>query len=244
MIKFFRHIRKSLINQNQMGKYVKYAFGEILLVVIGILIALQINNWNQNRLEKIKSVEYHKRMVEDLDLLIRNFKWDSTRSSNMTKRLITSLKVLEKKKATKGEMDTLDYSLRNYFQFVRINTSLNTFDEIKSSGDIGLIYNKDLRKSINSYLTYLSAIGKIYDELSEQVNERAFLDPYIKQEVNLTSSNTKIKFDFNTIRKNKMVINQLSRYAHNWSTKREFASSLIEQSKKLRAEILKELNND
>jgi len=46
MIKFFRHIRKSLIEQNKMGKYFKYAIGEIILVVIGILIALQINNWN------------------------------------------------------------------------------------------------------------------------------------------------------------------------------------------------------
>ena len=49
MIKFFRHIRRSLINQNRMGKYFKYAIGEIFLVVFGILIALQINNWNENR---------------------------------------------------------------------------------------------------------------------------------------------------------------------------------------------------
>lgn len=50
MIKFFRHIRRSHINQNQMGKYFKYAIGEILLVVIGILIALQINNINENKI--------------------------------------------------------------------------------------------------------------------------------------------------------------------------------------------------
>ncbi|MDY2587551.1 DUF6090 family protein [Winogradskyella aquimaris] len=49
MIKFFRHIRKSLLEQNKMGKYFKYAIGEIILVVIGILIALQINNWNEER---------------------------------------------------------------------------------------------------------------------------------------------------------------------------------------------------
>ena len=49
MIKFFRNIRKSLLNEGKTGKYLKYAIGEIVLVVIGILIALQINNWNENR---------------------------------------------------------------------------------------------------------------------------------------------------------------------------------------------------
>ena len=49
MIKFFRHIRKSLIEQNKMSKYFKYAIGEIILVVIGILIAVAINNWNQRK---------------------------------------------------------------------------------------------------------------------------------------------------------------------------------------------------
>ncbi len=49
MIKFFRHIRQNLIMKNQTGKYFKYAIGEIILVVIGILIALQINNWNTNK---------------------------------------------------------------------------------------------------------------------------------------------------------------------------------------------------
>jgi hypothetical protein len=59
MIKFFRTIRKDLMEQNKTGKpalpvgrYIKYAIGEIILVVIGILIALQINNWNTSRIEK------------------------------------------------------------------------------------------------------------------------------------------------------------------------------------------------
>ncbi len=47
MIKFFRKIRYDLMEKNKTGKYFKYAIGEIVLVVIGILIALQINNWNE-----------------------------------------------------------------------------------------------------------------------------------------------------------------------------------------------------
>ena len=53
MIKFFRKIRQNLISEGKTGKYLKYAIGEIILVVIGILIALQINNWNEVRKDKI-----------------------------------------------------------------------------------------------------------------------------------------------------------------------------------------------
>ncbi len=53
MIKFFRTIRQNLLNEDKTSKYLKYAIGEIILVVVGILIALQINNWNQNRINKI-----------------------------------------------------------------------------------------------------------------------------------------------------------------------------------------------
>lgn len=55
MIKFFRHIRKSLLMENKTSKYFKYAIGEIVLVMIGILLALQVNNWNENR--KLEQVE-------------------------------------------------------------------------------------------------------------------------------------------------------------------------------------------
>jgi sensor domain CHASE-containing protein len=52
MIKLFRKIRYELLESNKIGKYLKYAFGEIILVVIGILIAIQINNSNQKRLNQ------------------------------------------------------------------------------------------------------------------------------------------------------------------------------------------------
>ena len=79
MIKFFRKIRFDLIEKNKTGKYLKYAIGEIVLVVIGILIALQINNWNENRKQqsKIKSVysvikSDLKYDVEKFDKIIKN----------------------------------------------------------------------------------------------------------------------------------------------------------------------------
>jgi len=52
MINFFRKIRKQFADDNKPLKYMRYAIGEIVLVVIGILIALQINNWNEDRVKK------------------------------------------------------------------------------------------------------------------------------------------------------------------------------------------------
>lgn len=66
MIKIFRKIRYDLINQNKTTKYLKYAIGEIILVVIGILIALQINNWNETRKHQIAEREFFAGIKNDL----------------------------------------------------------------------------------------------------------------------------------------------------------------------------------
>jgi len=74
MIKFFRRIRFDLMEKNKTGKYLKYATGEIVLVVVGILIALQINNWNENRKQKISASEYIENLTSDIiqDTIVLN----------------------------------------------------------------------------------------------------------------------------------------------------------------------------
>jgi hypothetical protein len=67
MIKFFRKIRQNLLMENKTSKYFKYAFGEILLVVIGILIALSINNWNENRLKQEQLMSVYERTLTDIE---------------------------------------------------------------------------------------------------------------------------------------------------------------------------------
>ena len=68
MIKFFRNIRQRLFTESKFTKYLLYANGEIILVVIGILIALQINNWNESRKAKISENELYNQILKDLDL--------------------------------------------------------------------------------------------------------------------------------------------------------------------------------
>ena len=83
MIKFFRKIRQNLLSEGKTGKYLKYAIGEIFLVVIGILIALGINNWNSNRNEKIK---YQKQLAQ----VIQNIKSDSIQLQNLKQSRISA----------------------------------------------------------------------------------------------------------------------------------------------------------
>lgn len=69
MIKFFRRIRQQLLTENKFSKYVLYAIGEIILVVVGILIALSINNWNSNQKNLVAEKDY---IVSRIDLELTN----------------------------------------------------------------------------------------------------------------------------------------------------------------------------
>ena len=90
MIKFFRPIRQNLIMKNKTSKYFKYAIGEIVLVVIGILLALQINNWNENRKNAVKETQ-----------LLMSFKKD------LEENIIELERVIKKSKNTSSKADSI-----------------------------------------------------------------------------------------------------------------------------------------
>ena len=67
MIKFFRKIRQKLLSENRFSKYLLYAFGEIILVMVGILLALQVNNWNESRKKEQAEIQLYKKILTDLN---------------------------------------------------------------------------------------------------------------------------------------------------------------------------------
>ena len=69
MIRFFRKIRQGLLTENKFSKYILYAVGEIVLVVIGILIALQVNTWNQHRISHNLELKLLKDLKRDLETI-------------------------------------------------------------------------------------------------------------------------------------------------------------------------------
>jgi hypothetical protein len=79
MIKFFRKIRQNSLMENKTGKYLKYAIGEIILVVIGILLALKINNWNESQKHEAKLLNYltnlREALIDDIASLKSNISY-------------------------------------------------------------------------------------------------------------------------------------------------------------------------
>ena len=68
MLRFFRKMRSALIPESRFGRYFFYALGEIVLVVIGILIALQVNNWNEHRKQNIQKNLIVQSLITDLKM--------------------------------------------------------------------------------------------------------------------------------------------------------------------------------
>ena len=148
MIKFFRKIRQNLLMENKTRKYFKYAIGEIVLVVIGILIALQINTWNEQlKKSKLKN-EYVASLVNDLtkDTIQLNSRL------SLNKQMIKDLALI-KDDITNGNIKTIEGFITLFTSIkgggVRlINTyNTNSFNLLISSGNIDLL-NKQLREDI------------------------------------------------------------------------------------------------
>ena len=90
MLKFFRQIRSRLLQENKLTQYLIYAIGEILLVMVGILLALQVNNWNETK----KSNQYENKLSINMSKAIENNFPDIRISLNYTKRAINSIEII------------------------------------------------------------------------------------------------------------------------------------------------------
>ena len=145
MIKFFRTIRQELVMQNKSTKYLKYALGEIILVVIGILIALQINNWNESRKAKVKEVEILKDFQEGLRFDIVQL--DSViLQYERAQGAIT--KVLNHLENNLPYSDSLDYFFFDTALLFETGGLTDGVYETLKSGGFDLITNKMIRDQI------------------------------------------------------------------------------------------------
>jgi len=151
MIKFFRHIRRSLLNENKMGKYFKYAIGEILLVVIGILIALSINTWNENEKNKVLEQTLLTDLKIELESNIENLEFiinEHQKSLNAAFEIKLIISDPNKFNITTNKvLDSIQDLMNNNWTY---NPKLGVLNSAINSGKIDLIQNKNIKYRISS----------------------------------------------------------------------------------------------
>lgn len=182
MIKFFRHIRRSLI-QSSSGKYFLYAFGEIALVVIGILIALQINNWNEGNTKEKKLNTYLRALTVEINQNISNLELIERRALADIK---TSLEVI-----SIANSDSAQYFTSDDFEKLNIGpprwTGLDqsVLDDMISSGVLEHMQDGQLKKNIFRINTLLELNKSNYNNVRDTWDD--YLLPYHTKNVNIIS---------------------------------------------------------
>ncbi|MBT8287569.1 MAG: hypothetical protein HKN00_11205 [Flavobacteriaceae bacterium] len=159
--------------ENKTSKYFKYAIGEILLVVIGILIALQINNWNEKRKLSIKESVYLNDLKIDLQQSQKSLNRVIKKSKRVAKTVDTLADLIKKNgdKLTPFEIDSLTGSVSGFTVFM---PSEGVINDIIGSGKLDMIKDDKLRSKIASWEADLRMIRE-YERLSKETSEK-YLD--------------------------------------------------------------------
>jgi hypothetical protein len=151
MFRFFRHLRKNLIQNGQIRRYALYAVGEIALVVIGILLALQIDAWNEEQKLKKKEVVYLKEirmnLQEDLEDVADAMVMNRRKDSIITSCLMVILETTSEREA----MEVILQSMPNLASFSLFSRNRVAFDNMLSGENIDVISNDSLRNGLSSY---------------------------------------------------------------------------------------------
>lgn len=208
MLRFFRQIRQKLILQENIRKYLLYSIGEVLLVVIGILIALQVNNWNEERKTSIEEKNYVLALLDDLEndkhellTLIENRK---LKSDSATKLLLISR---NKGPNSLNEMGNL---LNDVLVWKEFTPKDNTFKELISSGKLHILSSDSLRNGILNLFSMYDDI-RVYKDHIRREYDYYLYDLWAKYttpniDLNVEPTTDLLKADENFIRENEALL--------------------------------------
>jgi len=152
MIKYFRRIRYDLMEKNKTGKYLKYAIGEIVLVVVGILIALSINNWNDNRKNNNLKQAYVKNLIFDLEKDLENLKQLQNQNTNYENGGIYILDFMNNE-LPKIDTLTLTESIVYCSYIPNFTITATTYNDIINGNNINLFQDVKLKRLLESHYT-------------------------------------------------------------------------------------------
>jgi len=182
MIKFFRHIRQNLLSQGRLTRYLAYAVGEILLVVIGILIALQLNNWNTEQKAAKEELKLLQEMRHNLASDLEDCYWNTNKQKELGRSNSAVLRHLEERTLLD---DSLEFHYANLIYSTTQRRNMSAYDHLKAKG-IDLIQNDSLRRNITAVYSeryyYIERQELEYDNVYQmdqvipQLNAKVVLD--------------------------------------------------------------------
>ena len=155
MIKFFRKIRYDLMETGKTGRYIKYAIGEIVLVMIGILLALQVNDWNNSRLEISREQLYLKNLQTDFKTNIGECNRDYMSMSEAYEASVRLLEIIkDDSKIDPAEIEDLLDDILN--KIASLDLISGSIDEIINTGSLAIIRDPALRKQLSNWSFYVA----------------------------------------------------------------------------------------
>lgn len=171
MITLFKKIRKRLLGEGRFTRYLIYAIGEIALVMIGILLALQINNWNQEHTDRSKENQYYHLFLQDiiLDKEIISKQINSTET-----RLMNSNRLINELQSGENDMTQISASIggavsRSNFD---LEPTTTTYEDIKSSGNIDLLRDIAIKSHLDNYYVFAKGIMNTININAARLGER------------------------------------------------------------------------
>ncbi|HKK12499.1 MAG TPA: DUF6090 family protein [Flavobacteriaceae bacterium] len=168
MTKFFRRIRQQLLTQNRFSKYLVYAIGEIVLVVIGILIALAINNMNQKRIDKKNEQTYLIGLKEEFQTSKKKLGELIAVNQNNYNGAKQILEYISNKNERPTEAQFSKILYNTFSSDISFNPNNSLLNEMISSGSLKGITNTELRIHLTNWISTLDDIFKQEKELGIQ----------------------------------------------------------------------------
>jgi hypothetical protein len=165
-MKLFRKIRQSMLGSGKVKNYVLYAIGEIFLVVVGILIALQINNWNEDYKDRRLEESYYYKFLEDVNQDQRLLEKLIAENNQRIKYANQLLHLLQQEHADRKEVIFFLRETISKIRF-RFRPSSSAFDDLKSNGKLAIIKDLSLKKQLLNYYAEMEGYGDISDLVAD-----------------------------------------------------------------------------
>ena len=170
-MKLFKTLRQTFIKQGNLKRYLLYAFGEILLVMIGISLAFQVSNWDDNRIKKNAEIRFYENIKEQ----IRDDKELIAGQRNYNNYYMVQYKYANEliEANDRSKLDTLAIIIRNFTQYSDFDKEGNIYETMVNSGQIKLLRNHEIVNGIRELeelYHYMNRMENIhYDAMMQYV---------------------------------------------------------------------------